>query len=61
MNKGIVLKVLLLKTVTDVKSPKLNTKTVVLTNMNSDLILGKSILINLVKDVILKRVIFLYS
>ena len=55
MYKGIVLNVLLLKIVTDVRSPKLNTKTVVQTNINSNLILGKSILINLVKDVILKR------
>ena len=50
MYKGIVLNVLLLKIVTDVRSPKLNTKTVVQTNINSNLILGKSILINLVKD-----------
>ena len=61
MYKGIVLNVLLLKIVTDVRSPKLNTKTVVQTNINSNLILGKSILINLVKDVIFKRVIFLNS
>ena len=61
MYKGIVLNELLLKIVTEVKSPKLNTNTVVLTNRNSYLILGKSILINLVKDFILKRSVFLYS
>ena len=43
MYKGIVLNELLLKIVTEVKSPKLNTNTVVLTNRNSYLILGKSI------------------
>ena len=61
MYKGIVLNELLLKIVTEVKSPKLNRNTVVLTNRNSYLILGKSILINLVKDFILKRRVFLYS
>ena len=61
MYKGIVLNVLLLKIVTDVRSPKLNIKTVVQTNTNSYLIFGKSILINLVKDVTFERVIFLNS
>ena len=55
MNSGIVRKELSLNIVTEVKSPKLKTKTAELIKINSFLILGISILIILTNGEILSK------